>query len=56
MKFLHARPAKLLLISTGNIANAALEAMLMPLVKEIVRELRVHSLVELSSAGIIVRG
>ena len=32
------RPAKLLLVSTGNISNRGLEALMTPLVPDIVRE------------------
>src|SRR5947209_2533391 len=37
---LHGRPAKLLLISTGNISNRKLEMLLTPLITDIIRELR----------------
>jgi predicted nuclease of predicted toxin-antitoxin system len=53
---LHARPAKLLLISTGNISNRDLEQLVVPLIPDIVREFQAHSFVELGRAGIIVRG
>jgi predicted nuclease of predicted toxin-antitoxin system len=53
---LRGRPAKLLLISTGNISNRNLEALLVPLIQDIVRELQTHSFLELGPAGIIVRG
>ena len=53
---LRGRPAKLLLISTGNISNRDLEALLVPLIRDIVREFRAHSFLELGRAGIVVRG
>jgi predicted nuclease of predicted toxin-antitoxin system len=53
---LHARPAKLLLISTGNISNRDLEALMVPLIPDIVREFQTHSFLELGRAGIVVRG
>ncbi len=53
---LHGRPAKLLLISTGNISNRDLEALMVPLIPDIVREFQTHSFLELGRAGIVVRG
>jgi predicted nuclease of predicted toxin-antitoxin system len=53
---LHARPARLLLISTGNISNKDLEALLVPLIPAIVQEFQTHCFLELGRAGIIVRG
>ncbi len=53
---LHARPAKLLLLSTGNISNRELEQFVVPLIPDLVREFQVHSFLELGRAGIIVRG
>jgi predicted nuclease of predicted toxin-antitoxin system len=53
---LRCRPAKLLLISTGNTSNRDLEALLLPLIPDIVRELQTHSFLELGPAGLIVRG
>jgi predicted nuclease of predicted toxin-antitoxin system len=53
---LRGRPAKLLLISTGNISNRELEALLVPLIPDIVREFQTHSFIELGRAGIVVRG
>ncbi len=52
---LHRRPAKLLLISTGNISNAELEKLIVPLIATIVREFEVNSFIELGRTGIIVR-
>jgi predicted nuclease of predicted toxin-antitoxin system len=53
---LRGRPAKLLLISTGNISNRDLEALLVPLLTDILREFQAHSFLELGRAGIVVRG
>ncbi len=53
---LHGRPAKLLLVSTGNISNRDLEALFVPLIQDIVREFQTHAFLELGQAGILVRG
>ena len=53
---LHGRPTKLLLVSTGNISNRDLEALLVPLIPEIAREFAVHCFLELGRDGILVRG
>ena len=53
---LRGRPVKLLLISTGNISNRDLEALVVPLIPDIVREFQAHSFLELGSAGLVVRG
>lgn len=53
---LHHRPAKLLLISTGNISNRDLEAMMVPLIPDIIREFQSHDFLELGRTGILVRG
>ena len=53
---LRGRPAKLLLISTGNISNRDLEALMVPLIPEIIREFGSHSFLELGRSGITVRG
>jgi predicted nuclease of predicted toxin-antitoxin system len=53
---LRGRPPKLLLISTGNISNRDLEALIMPLIPDIVRELGAHSFLELGRTGIVIRG
>ncbi len=49
------RPAKLLLISTGNISNQLLETLLVPLLPDIIREFATQSFLELSQSGLIVR-
>lgn len=53
---LRGRPAKLLLISTGNISNQELEALIVPLIPDLVREFGTHSFLELGQAGITIRG
>lgn len=53
---LRGRPAKLLLISTGNISNRDLEALVVPLIPDIVREFQTHSFLELGQSGIVIRG
>lgn len=53
---LSGRPAKLLLISTGNISNAALEALFVPLIPQIVREFTTCTFLELGRTGLVVRG
>jgi predicted nuclease of predicted toxin-antitoxin system len=53
---LRGRPAKLLLISTGNISNRDLEALVVPLIPDIVREFQTHSFLELGPTGIVIRG
>ena len=53
---LHGRPAKLLLILTGNISNRELETLFVPLIPDIIREFGTHAFLELGCTGIIVRG
>ena len=53
---LRGRPGKLLLISTGNISNRDLEALVVPLIPDIVREFQTHSFLELGPSGMAVRG
>jgi predicted nuclease of predicted toxin-antitoxin system len=53
---LNGRPAKLLLISMGNISNRALEVLFVPLIPEIIRELQTNSFLELDRSGLIIRG
>ena len=49
-------PRRLLLVSTGNISNTALEQLLTPLIPDIAREFQVNSFMEVGRAGLIVRG
>lgn len=53
---LRRRPPKLLLIPTGNISNADLEALMTPLLPDIIRELGPHTFLELGRSGLVVRG
>jgi predicted nuclease of predicted toxin-antitoxin system len=53
---LQGRPEKLLLISTGNITNHELGAILIPNIPAIVEALRSSRFVELSRTGIVVHG
>ena len=53
---LFGRPAKLLLISTGNISNRELEALMVPLIPDIIREFQVHAFLELGRTGLVTRG
>lgn len=49
------RPKHLLLISTGNISNADLERLLLPLVPEIVAAFKGHCFLELTRSMLVVR-
>jgi len=53
---LSGRPAKLLLVSTGNISNRELEQLLVPLIPSLVTEFHTNAFLELGRAGLIVRG
>jgi predicted nuclease of predicted toxin-antitoxin system len=53
---LSGQPAKLLLVTTGNISNLALEQLMVPLIPRIVAEFQQHSFLELGQSGIIIRG
>lgn len=53
---LHGRPAKLLLISTGNATNRELETIFAPVIPSIVREFEVNAFIELSRTGLVIRG
>lgn len=50
------RPARLLLISTGNISNRDLEALVVPIISDLVREFGTNSFLELGPSGLVVRG
>jgi predicted nuclease of predicted toxin-antitoxin system len=56
MHVLHGQPAKLLLISTGNISNRTLESLFVPLIGQIMREFTIHSFIEIGRNGIVIRG
>jgi predicted nuclease of predicted toxin-antitoxin system len=49
-------PSKLLLVSTGNISNRDLEALVVPIIPDIVREFQTHAFLELGRGGIVIRG
>jgi predicted nuclease of predicted toxin-antitoxin system len=53
---LRRRPSKLLLVSTGNISNQALESLLVSLLPDITREFQSHSFLEIGRGGITIRG
>ena len=53
---LSGKPAKLLLVSTGNMSNRELEQLVTPLISSIVAEFQLHSFLELDRAGVAVRG
>ena len=53
---LRGRPAKLLLVSTGNISNRDLEALMVLLIPEVLREFQANTFLELGRAGLVVRG
>lgn len=53
---LRGRPAMLLLISTGNISNRDLEALVVKLIPDIIREFQTHAFLELGRGGIVIRG
>jgi predicted nuclease of predicted toxin-antitoxin system len=53
---LSGRPAKLLLVSTGNISNRELEQLLVPLIASIVQEFQSHAFLEFGRSGVFVRG
>ena len=53
---LRGRPQKLLLVSTGNISNNELQALMTPLIPTIVREFQACNFIELNRAGLILRG
>lgn len=50
------RPEKLLLISTGNITNGAMERLFVPLIPDLIREFISNHFLELGRNGFIVRG
>ena len=52
---LRGRPTKLLLVSTGNISNRDLEALIVPLIPDIARGFAMHSFLEVGRDGITIR-
>lgn len=53
---LSGRPSKLCFVSTGNITNRELEALLIPVIPDIVRDFQTHSFIEIGRLGIVIRG
>jgi predicted nuclease of predicted toxin-antitoxin system len=53
---LSGRPGKLLLVSTGNISNAELGRLFVPLVSVLIAAFQTHAFIELTRGGIIIRG
>lgn len=53
---LRGQPAKLLLISTGNIANRELQALLIGWLPDITRAFQSANFIELGRGGVTVRG
>ncbi len=53
---LFGQPAKLLLVTTGNISNRELELLFVPLIPQLVADFQQHSFLELGQSGIIIRG
>jgi predicted nuclease of predicted toxin-antitoxin system len=49
-------PARLCLVSTGNISNRELEALVVPIIPDIIREFQTNRFVEIGRSGIVVRG
>lgn len=53
---LSGRPRKLLLLSTGNLSNSDLEALLVPLLPTIMAEFATNAFLEVGRVGLTVRG
>lgn len=53
---LQSRPARLLLISTGNISNQDLAQLVVRALPDLVREFQTHSFLELGRGGVVIRG
>lgn len=53
---LQGKPAKLLLVSTGNMSNRELEQLVLPLIPRFIHEFQGNAFIELGRSGIIVRG
>ena len=51
---LHGRPSKLLLISTGNLTNTALESIFAPQMTVLAALFETHSFIELSRTTLVV--
>jgi predicted nuclease of predicted toxin-antitoxin system len=50
------RPARLLLVSTGNVSNADLQQLLVPLIPSLIAAFQTNVFVELTRSGLVVRG
>lgn len=50
----HGRPYKLFLVSTGNITNTDLEALIVPRIPRLVQALNTHDYIELTRADIVI--
>jgi predicted nuclease of predicted toxin-antitoxin system len=53
---LRGSPEKLLLVSTGNISNDELQALMSPLIPDLIREFQSCRFIELTRIGLIIRG
>ena len=53
---LSGQPAKLLLVTTGNITNRGLEQLVLPVIPTVVSDFQQHSFLELGRSGIVIRG
>jgi predicted nuclease of predicted toxin-antitoxin system len=53
---LFARPEKLLLISTGNIANRELKQLILPQIPALIAQFQIQAFIELGRTGLIIRG
>lgn len=52
--YVSGKPYKLLLVSTGNITNVALEALIMPNITAIATAFRTHDFIELTHTTLII--
>lgn len=48
------RPHKLLLVSTGNLSNPALEALLVPRIPALAASLQTHDFIELTPTALVI--
>jgi predicted nuclease of predicted toxin-antitoxin system len=55
-RLLSGEPARLMLVTTGNISIRALEQLMVPLITHIASEFAQHSFVELGQTDLIIRG
>jgi predicted nuclease of predicted toxin-antitoxin system len=52
---LHGQPAKLLLVTAGNISNRDLELLVLPLIPRVLTDFEQHSFLEVGQSGIVIR-